>query len=85
MVAAIIGLLAVILLIRAVTALLEGLAVLLLVCIFASLVLPGRLKVYWRKFRAELPAWLSTLASSLDQPSTRNFSTGTKEKEEGTS
>ena len=80
-VAAIIGILAVCILVRAVTALAEGLAILLLVCILASLVLPGRLRMYWRKFRTEVPVWLNALASSLEQTSTRTSSAGTTEKE----
>ena len=85
MVAALMVLLAVTALVRAITALVEGLAVLLLVCILASLVLPGRLGAYWRMLRARIPAWLNALAGSLEQSSTRETATGTKEKEEGTS
>ncbi len=80
-VAAILGVLAVAVLIRAVTALVEGVAVLLLTVILASLVLPGRLGTYWRKLRAELPVWLNTIASNLEQSSARGSSSSTKEEE----
>lgn len=64
--AALTGLLAAVLLVRALAALVEALAVLILVLVAASVALPRGLGWYWRRVRGALPGWLEALARFMD-------------------
>ena len=57
------------LLVRALVAFVEALAVLCLAVVVASLVLPRRIRWYWRQARREIPRLLRSLGDLLDTSS----------------
>lgn len=62
----VVAILALAVLVRAFSALVEALAVFGLVCVLASLVLPQSLGAYWRQMRRRVPEWLRQAAALLE-------------------